>query len=525
MRVLLFLSLCIGALLQAQAQTWPVSFNKVFNGKLLQTYDGGYVMMVLDEKGNTFLFKLDVNGKLLWKKKLGQANESWEAYDLIEVNNKLVLSGRVWTINRDEPDHFVLQLDECFNLIWVKVLRLDSYNQRAPLIGLTDSTFALISDGEDYRDTAHIEPNQTSYIYKFNTRGEVLARKRLIDKLHVSTAIYGANRFGHTLAIVGNAYYPWPGSADKDFVYSRAFVTLLDTDFNTLFYYNNDGNGYFNSYLSITSVENQTFYFTSVGSLEEPTQEFQYSQKNTITSDTQLVFKPGVKAPRDIYPFKLLGSPLLVFNDSTLVLPITNEKSGSIREVGLEFYNLNFDSVRGRWFPELPIGNYNLTDLIKLEDGNLLMAITSYTTPYQTLLLKLDGSTLAFAPFDSTDLAYDSLCDSTITSGDLPITQYDTIYYAPKGTPNGNNGLNPINYQGFLVSIYPVPAQDVLHINTAEHLAGYAIFDVMGKQVQTGHFSQAPLEISTANLPNGLYTLVLFNGKQLQTTKRFTIHK
>ncbi len=525
MRVLLFLSLCIGALLQAQAQTWPVSFNKVFNGKLLQTYDGGYVMMALDEQGNTFLFKLDVNGKLRWEKKLGQANEYWQAFDLIEVNNKLVLSGRVGTINRDEADHFVLQLDECLNLIWVKVLRLAQYNQRAPLIGLTDSTFALISDGEDYRDTAHIEPNQTSYIYKFNTRGEVLARKRLFDKLHVSTSVNGANKFGNTLAIVGSAYYPWPGSADKDFVYGRAFITMLDTAFNTLFYYNNDGNGYFNSYVGITSVNNQTFYFIGGGSLEEPTQEFYYAEKNTLTPNKQLVFKPDVKAPRDIYPFKLLGSPLLVFNDSTLVLPITIEKSGSIREVGLEFYNLNFDSVRGRWLTELPIGNYRLTDLIKLKDGNLLMAVNFRTTGYQTLLLKLDGSTLAFAPFDSTTLAYDNLCGSIITSGDLPITQYDTIYYAPKGTPNGNNGLNPINYQGFLVSIYPVPAQDVLHINTIERLTTYLIFDATGKQVQIGNFEKTPSEISTANLPNGLYTLVLFNNKQLQTTRRFTINK
>ena len=72
MKALFFYGLLMLPLLQAQAQTWPISFNKVSNAKLLQTYDGGYVMMALDEQGKTFLFKLDVNGKLRWKKNWGK---------------------------------------------------------------------------------------------------------------------------------------------------------------------------------------------------------------------------------------------------------------------------------------------------------------------------------------------------------------------------------------------------------------------------------------------------------------------
>jgi len=80
-----------------------------------------------------------------------------------------------------------------------------------------------------------------------------------------------------------------------------------------------------------------------------------------------------------------------------------------------------------------------------------------------------------------------------------------------------------------IVSIYPNPAQDILHIQFVDsktHASNIIIYDMLGKVITTLSFSEHSdtYSLSTENLQNGLYFISIQTG-DIRHTKRFLIKK
>lgn len=74
------------------------------------------------------------------------------------------------------------------------------------------------------------------------------------------------------------------------------------------------------------------------------------------------------------------------------------------------------------------------------------------------------------------------------------------------------------------ITIWPNPANNIIHISTGDHVSLQSIkmVDVAGNVVMEKHFSEIAttvLDIDISHLPGGIYMVVLSNGKEVKTHK------
>ena len=69
------------------------------------------------------------------------------------------------------------------------------------------------------------------------------------------------------------------------------------------------------------------------------------------------------------------------------------------------------------------------------------------------------------------------------------------------------------------INIYPNPASDKLYINNVRDITTYKIIDASGKIIQSGDFTQNPIDIHS--LEGGVYLLSLSHKNGNSINKRF----
>lgn len=74
------------------------------------------------------------------------------------------------------------------------------------------------------------------------------------------------------------------------------------------------------------------------------------------------------------------------------------------------------------------------------------------------------------------------------------------------------------------VTVYPLPAQEVLHINTANNLNAYTFFDQMGRKVMEGHLDDSNT-IDITQLHDGLYVMQLTEASGMIVRKMVIIKR
>ncbi len=119
-------------------QTWK--FTERRDGRnaplsIIESYDHGLIFPVsdIDIHKDIFLYKLNVNGDLLWKKNFQYKNRFFETTDIIELKDGgYILCGSTQAIDTsiDGGDPFLLKLNSCFEPIWFNVYNEpSSYNR------------------------------------------------------------------------------------------------------------------------------------------------------------------------------------------------------------------------------------------------------------------------------------------------------------------------------------------------------------------------------------------------------------
>ncbi len=92
---------------------------------------------------------------------------------------------------------------------------------------------------------------------------------------------------------------------------------------------------------------------------------------------------------------------------------------------------------------------------------------------------------------------------------------------------NSTSSVNELNKSSYSLSVYPNPAKDMIHIDvfgTLKQESDIRILNLLGQTVYTLKTKKQNINIPTAGLPNGIYTLVYDTGDS-RNTEKVVIHK
>jgi len=74
-------------------------------------------------------------------------------------------------------------------------------------------------------------------------------------------------------------------------------------------------------------------------------------------------------------------------------------------------------------------------------------------------------------------------------------------------------------------SIYPVPVNDKLTINTTEIIDLLEVYDITGKIILSSTLNQSINTVDVSSLKKGVYFISIFNNEKLLGNKKFIIHE
>ena len=113
----LFIMLCLVSI-NLKAQYWEKIYSKVnhqLEGKsIIQMYDGGFVFVVIDYSGKPQLYKIDVDGNLIFKKTINARPMTIIA----TKDGGLCIGGIQTQYSTPNQSAYIIKLDACFNTQW-----------------------------------------------------------------------------------------------------------------------------------------------------------------------------------------------------------------------------------------------------------------------------------------------------------------------------------------------------------------------------------------------------------------------
>jgi glucose/arabinose dehydrogenase len=179
--------------------------------------------------------------------------------------------------------------------------------------------------------------------------------------------------------------------------------------------------------------------------------------------------------------------------------------SPSIAPCGLDYYQ---NSAIPEWNNSLLLAVLKDKKLIQLklnEDGTQIVQqnflITNTYGRLRDVLVIPDGRVF--------------ICTSNRDYTGTPIATDDRIIELK------NNALNVANYTNSTSSIYPVPSDSILNIETEAKIGFVFIFNGEGKEVYSGKFSK---QVDVSKLASGMYTLQLLDSEnKIVSTKKIII--
>jgi hypothetical protein len=114
------------------SQTWPKeywTYKACIGWGLTETYDHGYLLNIqlrTDPQGAiprwTWLIKTDVNGEILWEKKIGDGNHAITCFEIYQnEDGSYLIPGAVDYDGDDEGDVILMKLNSCGEKEWCRV--------------------------------------------------------------------------------------------------------------------------------------------------------------------------------------------------------------------------------------------------------------------------------------------------------------------------------------------------------------------------------------------------------------------
>lgn len=187
-------------------------------------YDNGVIIGgMIDNYKYLWINKTDVNGNILWNKKIGNGIN----YCIIgNIENTLdggyILCGS-WTIQNPLQDAFIIKLNTCAEIEWCKVLNTpDKFDRGMKIKQTEEGDFVLMGA---YFATV---PESNTSLFKFNSEGNLIWHQFYpLDSIFYQDLPHDLLIDNNGYLILTDRYYPDPDTTSP--AYLRHHFTKTDT--------------------------------------------------------------------------------------------------------------------------------------------------------------------------------------------------------------------------------------------------------------------------------------------------------
>jgi len=156
------------------SQAWPkiIVANDAAPKKVIETYDKGYLIIsniaVANYHRYIWLIKTDIDGNILWEKKIGEGSYRYYIDDINQTYDGgyiLIFRSSKYDVDYDPV---VMKLDPCAEIEWCTTLHSDGFNRGVKVIQTPDSAFLALSMYHSSDWTERV------FLFKIDQMGEVV---------------------------------------------------------------------------------------------------------------------------------------------------------------------------------------------------------------------------------------------------------------------------------------------------------------------------------------------------------------
>ncbi|MDI1234320.1 MAG: T9SS type A sorting domain-containing protein [bacterium] len=468
--------------------------------KIIETYDNGLVFPVYntDVFKDLFLYKLDVNGNLLWKRNYYINNSSFETTTIIKLQSGGYLLGGATTFTDSiNGDAFIIKMSDCFEPIWFKIYNeKDNYNRIDEIIEYGDKllvSFAYLK--ENFMTIALLDKN-----------GKLIKKNTLPEISYSSMSITQKN----TINIISDSY-PTGLLNNPNIGINKSILFNLDSNLNIVkfkYYFLQDTN-FFNSSYKLCYTNKSSNDFLTLSNNRVPNSQ-NVDIDGSIMITKNLDENNWRKVISDTNKFNA-GTGMLRLNENRFI--ITSNYNPDLINVSL-YYGKNyiidsFANIIYTQFENIGTKTSETKDVIKLFDNNIVTIGTKNTSGsnWAIYCYKYNPD---LTPFLKTNIIkqYDSMCSQTISTGSLKLPN-------PMIVPMILDSFLRIRNTNFTeFEVYPNPVSNILYFKSQNKISrnlNIKIFDTQGKIVfaETIVSENGVARFNLVGIPNGQYLVYI----------------
>ena len=505
-------------LLSFGQQRWETVFGNPVVGDypktLTNSYDGGALLCGINDLQESFIYKTDRNGNVLWHKLFIGARFSAIAED--EVGNKVAVGN---VLNNS----FILFLDKCGELIWCKEFVNEQNYYQNNFRGVIIESNSILVLGH------FVEPdyNNIMRLLSFDYEGNLLWMKEYLNPKN--DPLLGKYFSSHHLQkvngnyfITGFCYYAYP--ENPDLFVSRAMFVKVDSMYNRDWFLPYGMSDHLDA-ISEGVIQLDSLKYRGYG---------RYFVDNTDTlnsifldfdaSGNEIGHKgiPNNTISPEVKENDLRA--LNVINDSTYLITAA---VGPIPETVLPMGEWTMDSSGTVFnYQNHPGVSTTLNPTIKTNDNKFMFLGRFQNSTEDIILYKLNAD-LSQADIDTNTYSYDSLCVNLLIDSDTIYLDNCSIITGMEEVPT------PQEYYSFIktipVDVFPNPASSDIVFefgNTGLHKnIRLSCFDINGKLVfeQSVQPDQTLIKSSVANWQSGMYIAVTSSSTGGKGSAKFVV--
>jgi len=500
------------------SQTWIQYYgygHQPYSTYCLEHYDGGYILAGdIQSIHYGWLIKTDVNGNILWDKKIGNGT-SYNAISCVErtLDNGLILSGGTTQFNSPNFDPFIMKLNSCGELEWCRVLVLDNDN---------DGDFGV----KPTLDGGYIlggyffgnNPYDRIRMFKFDGSGELIWSKIYNKTSNINSeemrTMYADDS---TILITGSAYTPnW----------LRPYFIETDTAGNEnwrLIYSQHTDTSFVGE--ASSTVKSKTGNYYSAARRENSPELIKFSGQGMELMAQDLL--------SSIPEFGGGSQVITMFNDTTLMIDGAWANSSTDGYWAL-FKTDTLGNVKATKYLPDPT-NSGSRWLIKTSDQKILFIGMNYIGGSSRIMLCKFNSELEYDSIYTRQFTYDSLCPHPIVSDTIvPDCGVVGIDEALKKTETA------------ILKVYPNPASRKVSVEFPKHIVVKSgnssfgsttiyerwkstlleVYDLSGKKVFQKEIIRAEtsMEIDVSGWPRGMYYFRLIYKEQTVGSEKVVVN-
>lgn len=396
------------------SQEWKQVYGDDINctsNSLIELYDKGYLFgaQIMDSQGVSkvgWLFKTDINGNVIWEKKVDIVGNNTFIYDITQtIDNGIIIIG---STKKYDPlyDPYILKLNACGEKEWCKILNTPNDKDYGSKI--------IQHPNGCYYCLVHytgINPNERIWLVCLNPSGDMIWKKVYGQGEEYLNSEYGYDLMltpKSEILITGYGFYP--DLPDTLSYKIRSFLINVDSNGNEKWALIWGKVNRFYSEARSSAISNDgTIY--SVGT------HYISSEKPTLLKTTHA----GQEIENNDIDSARMGfsSTISWFSDSTLAVGSSWVNPNQKTVWSIIKYDTLLDTIKVRNLVDSLRFGFN--NSVVSYDGKLLITTTTYWDGNTDIYAYKFNSQLEFDSIYTHSFVYDSLCPYPIESDTIPL--------------------------------------------------------------------------------------------------------